>query len=761
MRHAKRWIAFILCFAMTVSMFTALQKETTVQGSQDITKFNIPVISNEYEGSKVNVYEAEGRYYFTVEDIAAFTRFTLEESDYALTLKQGVRTVIIEKKTGHMYDFAAIDQGNIALLEQDGSYLCEALPMLAYLGASYSIGEGNVLEIFMPMYTLWEAIMPNYEVLLIDMEEAYGSVTEMKGSLICAMISDILDVRNGHGIFATGNTYLNDALHEILKMNVMQYSVVQEEMAAQNQKANDFLASDRIQNYLKQQEEMNEVARNLFEKYMGICIAGKSEETLKGFRQLYDKTIADLEIKNEKVFATSIKVGSVVYDIMKTSREIMNYDEAAKNLFARTINEEVIAYAGYDDIIWKENAKKISKELESNQSIAASTAMDKLIKTAFDEIQEKGLEYVISKFVAEENIYAATVELALYIASVFNSGAHEAFYSERSSVYLNVMQYDALKLLDGLLLNCKEKGQFSDEKVLGNIKSVLELYYRTSLAFSDHMAKSVEKFGGGNKAEASKYFKENVGNAAALFLHFATNCTIVPIREYAELTESCRTGVIVEEMSRKAEEKKQQLQEVESYVTKAERYVKVGNYDKAREVLREGYFVSGAEELMEMIVDLYLEQSDKYLIEGKYEMAVMILLEGQRTLDADILQEREAYLRKNIVIAAKTAYDNGKAKYTYQYDKKGNLVRYTQHGQDRYSDEWTEYEYEFDARGNCIKELYYEGYSIFGRELSGWTELKYNSNDKCIEEIFYDAEGNIESWYEYEYDSSGNRIKES
>ena len=53
MRRAKRWIAFILCFAMTVSMLTALQKETTAQGSQDITKFDIPVISNEYEESQL------------------------------------------------------------------------------------------------------------------------------------------------------------------------------------------------------------------------------------------------------------------------------------------------------------------------------------------------------------------------------------------------------------------------------------------------------------------------------------------------------------------------------------------------------------------------------------------------------------------------------------------------------------------------------------------------------------------------------------
>ena len=783
MRRAKRWIAFILCFAMTVSMLTALQKETIVQGSQDITKFDIPVISNEYEESKVDVYEAEGRYYFTVEDIAAFTRFTLEESASALTLKQGVRTVVIEKKTGHMYDFGATDQGNISLLEQDGSYLCEAVPILTYLGASCSIGEGNVLEIFMPMYTLWEAIMPNYEVLLIDMEEAYGSVTEMKGSLICAMISDILDVRNGHGIFANGDTYLNDALHEILKMDVMQYSVVQEEMVAQNQKANDFFASERVQNYLKQQEDWNETARDFFEQYMSLCTADEAEEFLKGFRQLYDKIITDFDIKNEKAFETGLKVGSMVYDIMKTSQEIMNYDETAKTLFARTINEEVIAYAGYDDIIWKENAKKISKEVESNQSIVASATMDKLIEEVLDEIQGNGLEYVISKFVAKGgSLYAATVEVALYIASFLNSDAHETFYSERSAVYLNVMQYDTLKLLDGLLLNCKEKGQFSDEKVLANIKSVLELYYRTSLAFSDHMAKSVEKFGSGNKVEASRYFKENVGNAAALFLHFVTNCTVVPIRDYAELAESCRTGAIVEAMSRKVEEKKQQLQELESYVAKAERYIKVGNYDGARKILDEAYRASGINELLEKKAEVYLTESDVYLKDREYNKAIEVLIEGQEDTGVAMLYEREAYLREHLVLEKVIIYYNGKKdsveeyedgvldlityydgrdleyeKYYYGYDDEnrcvGKLIS-SRDGKDFYKlSEERVYQYKYDNEGRCIEEIYEVDDRIFS-----WREYIYDNSGNCIKELSYDSNGEFIGTHEYEY-TNGNRTK--
>ena len=45
----------------------------------------------------------------------------------------------------------------------DNFYLCEAIPMLLYLGADCSINEETgCFQVLMPMITFWEAFMPDY-----------------------------------------------------------------------------------------------------------------------------------------------------------------------------------------------------------------------------------------------------------------------------------------------------------------------------------------------------------------------------------------------------------------------------------------------------------------------------------------------------------------------------------------------------------------------------------------------------------------------
>ncbi|MBP3570090.1 MAG: hypothetical protein J6K04_13120 [Lachnospiraceae bacterium] len=767
MKSRNRWVGVVLSFVMMVNLLVFLQKDVLVQGGQDVIQCRIPVLSNEYEGSQVNIYAKENRFYFSVDDIADFTRCSIEEETSKISLTQGVRKIVIEKKTGHMYDFGSVDQGEVLFFEQDGTYFYEAIPMLTYLGASCEVGEENILEVYMPMYTIWEAIMPEYEKLLFDMEVIHGGESDLKGNLICAMISDILDVRKGHGIFANGNTYIEDALHEVLKLDMMQYSLVQAEVAKQNQAVNTFLSSERVQNYLNQQEKLEEAVRNLVKKYISICKETKSEEAFDDFRKLYDETVKELGIKDEKKLGNYIKAGSLFCDIVKTSQEIMAYDEAAKTLFARTINDEILAYAGYQDIMWSENAKKLSKELESNQSIVASATIDKLIDATLDEVKDKGVEYALSKFVLKENIYATTLELAGYIASIINSDIHEAFYSERSAVYLNMIQYDAIKLLDGLLLNCKEKEQFSNEKTLENIKSVLELYYRASATFSAHMARSVEQFGEGNSAEVSKFFKEDVGNVAALYLYRVVNCKVVSITDYQELAESCRTGAMVGDIALKVEEKKQQLQEMESYIAKAERYVKVGNYDGAREVLEEAYKVSGASELLEKKAEVYLAESNAYMRDWKYERAIEVLIEGQEDTGAELLYEREEYLRENIIIDSMTTYHNGYKYSLEEYDVRDygnsrfNEIDYYGTGQEYYEGSRG---YWYDEMGRCVKMDVSNEYTSEYKERKGVNlhievyEYEYDSEGKCIVETYF-VNDEIMYWYEYKYDSLGNRIK--
>ena len=67
------------------------------------------------------------------------------------------------------------------------------------------------------------------------------------------------------------------------------------------------------------------------------------------------------------------------------------------------------------------------------------------------------------------------------------------------------------------------------------------------------------------------------------------------------------------------------------------------------------------------------------------------------------------------------------------------------------------YEYEYDSSGNQVKEISYDA----AGSVDGWSERVYDGAGNQVKWIFYHADGGIYAWREYEYDSLGNRMKET
>lgn len=130
----------------------------------DVRIYKVPVISNECTGSNITFYGYNGKFYLALDDIKDFTRCKFNESDSQLILGHGIREIRIEKATGHMTDCNCVDQGIIDILEYNGKYLCEGIPMLTYLGADCTVKDGKALEILMHSYTIWEAVMPTFTI---------------------------------------------------------------------------------------------------------------------------------------------------------------------------------------------------------------------------------------------------------------------------------------------------------------------------------------------------------------------------------------------------------------------------------------------------------------------------------------------------------------------------------------------------------------------------------------------------------------------
>ena len=94
--------------------------------------------------------------------------------------------------------------------------------------------------------------------------------------------------------------------------------------------------------------------------------------------------------------------------------------------------------------------------------------------------------------------------------------------------------------------------------------------------------------------------------------------------------------------------------------------------------------------------------------------------------------------------------------WIYEYDSRGNESKSSLYDKDGIINKYILYSYEYDQKGNIIVELlnYSDGGSLRH-------EYEYDSNGNRTKDTSYDNDGQLKSWYDYAYDSYGNRIRSS
>ncbi len=559
MKFLNKLISFILCLVLIVNSSSVVYGAEVIDDSDGVHLYSVPVESNEYLKDSVTFYEFDGKYYLSLEDVKDFTRCTLTEDEEIITLTQGLREIVIDKSTGHMTDSDIVDQGNIILLEYDGEYLCEGIPMLIYLGATCTISEHNKLEVLMPVFTIWESIMPDYLDYYFNINELYGGEDNVKISLICDIIADVLDGVSGHGLMANADTHLEDALYEILNVDMMKYASVQETASAQNQKINDFLSSAVFGTLLDTSDNMYDTVYEALDYYSRFYVSAKNDILLDMMtqtddldyaselasqikEQVYAQSATKANLKNAKKAQSFKDIGMLAFDTAITSYSMMQYNDDTKNLFARTINREMFEYANYYDISWNNVSDKISNTLKSTQSIVANTAIDNVAEFAVEKVTEEGAKTALSAFTSKANIYTAAIQIGSFIASLINYESNQAFSADMNAIWLSAVQYDVAILVSSLLVKERDEFQFSSAESLEKLKDMFTLYYRTTIAFSENIAKSIEEFGTKSNQKWVPWFSStteaSVGNYAAAYLYRITNCEIIPIVKYSSIVDT-------------------------------------------------------------------------------------------------------------------------------------------------------------------------------------------------------------------------------
>lgn len=572
MKSLNKVLSLFLCLVLFLNMVPVVQGTSVSSEDLAIVSYTVPVISNEYTNDYVTIYEHEGKFFMSLNDIGDFTRSTLTEDDETLTLTHGLREVVISKADGHMVDSGIVDQGNITLLEYNGMYLCEGIPMLQYLGAACSIHEEKELEVLMPIYTIWESIMPDYLDYYFDINELYGGENSVKISLICDILADVLDGVSGHGLFGSYDIHMEDALYEVLNVDMMKYSSVQQSAAEENQKINDFLTSDVYGFILDGSEKTVDGVYEVLDYYAGFYLnteiwknsyleklyfeAGdlKSASELGSQinKQVYTQSVMQADLKDVKANKSLLSIGMLAFDTAVTSYGLMQYDDDTRNLFARTISDEMIAHTNYHRAGWMSVSDKIANTLKSTESIVVNTAATKIAETAVDEVSKFGVQKAISGLTTKGNIYVAAAQIGLYLASLINHSSNEAYSADLNAILLNEAHFDIAMMASQLLVDERDKYHFSNPESLKRIKDMFTLYYRFVIAFSENVAKSIDEFGSRDDQKWVDWFssteERSVANYAAAYLYRITNCVIVPYVEYSQLTD----GVITHDWVSKA-----------------------------------------------------------------------------------------------------------------------------------------------------------------------------------------------------------------
>jgi len=156
-------------------------------------------------------------------------------------------------------------------------------------------------------------------------------------------------------------------------------------------------------------------------------------------------------------------------------------------------------------------------------------------------LAEGGTIQALSAFTSKANIYVAATQIATFVSSLINRDLHEVYSADMNAIWLSAVQYDIARLTTQVLLKAGEEEKFIKVESIEKLKDMLTLYYRTTIAFSENIAVSIDEFGNKNKDEWVKYFSSttdaSVANYAAQYLYKITNCTIVPIVEFNTLDD--------------------------------------------------------------------------------------------------------------------------------------------------------------------------------------------------------------------------------
>lgn len=514
MKRITSWI-LIAIFILTLSVPVYAQNEVEAE------TYRFIVNSTELGKKEMTLVKWNNQYLMSLDDILQMTRSAKEDDSDIIDIKHGTREIKMSRSLQQITENeAGTNEKNFTIKTINGVDYVPAFAMLTYLGANCSI-QDNKIQVVMPAYTVWEAADIKFEDYILDMNEVWGSDSDIEIQLTCDIIMQMI---YGVGIFDGANKVIESAMYETLDVDMFDYQACNKEslkfINRLNQVVNSNLDKYSVENIIENTTTVN-TGVSLVSEFLGTVIAerGKNGTILKAneFSNAKDyidgsKTLKEISKSLDAV--TSFTEGVILgTDIMATAYIRSSYtDNTLKSILAyENATGEIDKNTAYYTI-----SKRINNTIDSKSNVYAKTAFDKVANFSVDKMGEIGFSNIMEALTGGETLFMA-LNVGKFVTGLLpgNKDFINASDANLKAMFLTELQGSVMQTMGKKAEEIK-KNKYKDIILLYDFKNLASYMVRTTMAANSKLL-TVANSDGGNKSYVYKLKKANEELSVILF----------------------------------------------------------------------------------------------------------------------------------------------------------------------------------------------------------------------------------------------------
>jgi len=402
--------AFLILLVTVLLVNLAPPGKVFGENSDLPTAKTIAVIDSSGVVKSVQSYSFDGTVMMKADDLAAYTRCTLDVSGqtYSFLHAGGLVQLNVNADTGAVTDNNGGDAQSLLCKMIDGSLYIDAYPILTYFGASCAVDQGKgLVGIFMPQETFYEAL----EFWVNSGQDlTYYSIADNKNATIF-LDQMVLLIVNEHLL-------PSDAIFSALELDPTDYDSARQ---ARNDRAtiqadqveafksalgmgSDIMSAAAFANY-------SDVATQFLKNAAQCTDTAQLNTMLAAYQSAFDNSQA-LTNAVDNVSA-SVDVLSLGIDIFTATNDRLSITTDTRNAFTDTFSKDTLKAAGVSDLRgdYRAGADAVSLAITSDATLTAETVFEKSLELAGDKL-------ALAPLASLGGIVTASVEIGIEVSKL-------------------------------------------------------------------------------------------------------------------------------------------------------------------------------------------------------------------------------------------------------------------------------------------------------------------------------------------------------